>query len=123
MGCEMCNAKRLGKTQAAMVWEEAARGPADTDVKPRYSLVPAWALEQVALALTLGAEKHADDDFRTVSPEDSGRTTSGEFDAAMRHWAAYTQGEWLDDETGVPHVAAAATRMMIACELALEGRE
>ena len=123
MGGEMCSAKCLGKTQAARVWEEDERAR-EEGVKARYTLLPAWALDRAALALTLGAEKHARDDF---SKKDSGRTVEGELDAVWRHIAAWRTSTNVvnrsDPETGLHHLAHAAARCLIACQLALEGRE
>ncbi len=86
---------------------------------PRYSLIPSSALRQVASAFAYGAEKHKDDDYVSTS---SNRTISGEFDAVIRHYRAFVGGERNDAETGLHHLAHAAARALIACQMALEGR-
>lgn len=53
--------------------------------------------------LTHGAEKCAPDNWRSV-PEWRRRY----FAAAQRHLVAYYQGEGLDEDSGLPHLAHAA---------------
>lgn len=88
--------------------------------KPRFSLLPTEALMQITDAFTFGAEKHKGDDF---TKSDSGRTVEGEIDAVFRHICAYRCGCVADHETELHPLAHAAARLMIACQLAMEGRE
>jgi len=74
--------------------------------KPRYELVPWDALDEVTKALTLGAAKYADDNWRQVKPL---RRYLG---AAFRHLSQWAQGERYDSETGLSHLAHAGASIL-----------
>ena len=71
----------------------------DTD-KPRYDLLPADAIEQMAQVLTFGAKKYSPNGWRTV-PDALNRYQA----AMLRHAFAIQRGEINDPETGLPHAA------------------
>lgn len=71
--------------------------------KPRWDLLPFKQVEDVVRVLTFGAEKYDDDNWQAVSGAEK-RYLS----AALRHIAAYAEGERLDSESGLPHLAHAA---------------
>ena len=81
--------------------------------KPRYSLVPASALEAVAMVLTFGAEKYSAESWREV--EDTDRY----LDALIRHVEAVRKGEVYDQESGLQHMAHVATNAMFLFEFQL----
>ena len=68
--------------------------------KPRYSLIPPYALEQVAICLTKGAEKYDDNNWKYVDDAEARY-----LDALLRHVEARRKGEVLDAE-GNDHLAA-----------------
>lgn len=71
--------------------------------KPRWELLPFKETEQIVDVLTHGAKKYAPDNWKNV-------VTQGErryFAACMRHLAAWRQGQSLDPESGLPHLAHA----------------
>jgi hypothetical protein len=70
--------------------------------KPRWSLIPNGTLEEVIKVLEYGANKYSPDNWKKV-PEMEVRY----YDAAMRHIDSYWQGEYLDEESGQPHLAHA----------------
>lgn len=70
--------------------------------KPRWSLIPQGTLEEVIKVLEYGANKYAPDNWKKV-PDMETRY----YDAAMRHIDAYWKGEYLDQESGEPHLAHA----------------
>ncbi len=70
--------------------------------KIRYELIPAFALEQLALAYTYGAQKYSDDNWRKGF---SWRKTIG---SLLRHVYKWARGEKLDDESNCHHLAMAA---------------
>lgn len=70
--------------------------------KPRWDLLPLGPVEDVVRVLTHGAAKYSDNNWRYV-PNAHDRY----FAAAMRHLVAYRQGELLDPESGLPHLAHA----------------
>lgn len=79
------------------------RGRKDDAGKPPLRLLPWAALRAVARVLDFGASKYAVDNWKIVP---SARERYA--DAALRHLAAWVDGELLDPETGESHLAHAA---------------
>lgn len=77
--------------------------------KVQYRLVPPKALEQVARVLTFGATKYSPYTWKNVEPERY-------LDAAYRHLESVRQGKFLDEESGLPHLAMAITNIMFLLE-------
>lgn len=78
--------------------------------KLRFDLIPAIVPESLAAVLTYGAKKYKPNNWRSVDPE--------RYVAAFeRHWHAYTTGEMLDAESGLPHLAHAMTNLAFLLEL------
>ena len=76
--------------------------------KPRPALIPPEAILEIAKVMAHGAEKYNDNNWRnTTNPM---RWTRA-LDAAMRHQAAWLEGETHDPETGINHLAHAACNM------------
>jgi hypothetical protein len=71
--------------------------------KPDLRLLPFAELSEVARVLTFGAAKYSEGGWRHV-PNARQRYLS----AALRHLGAYADGEELDAESGLHHVAHAA---------------
>ena len=72
-------------------------------MKPeRYSLIPVPALDIMARLYGFGAEKYAAHNWR------KGYEWSKSFDSLFRHATAALNGEDIDPETGLPHLAGAA---------------
>lgn len=80
--------------------------------KLQYGLLPPLALQEIVKVLTFGAEKYEPDNWRRVP--DSNRRY---FDAAQRHLWAYKQGEQLDPETGISHLAHALCCIMFMLDI------
>jgi len=66
-------------------------------------LLPLAALEAVAAVMTFGAAKYADDGWKSL-PDGENRYTG----AMLRHLTAIQEGELVDDESGLPHIAHVA---------------
>ena len=72
-----------------------------------------WSAAGVVVdVLGFGARKYAPDNWRTV-PDARGRY----FDAALRHLIAWQQGEQIDPESGLPHLAHAACCVLFLLEV------
>ena len=84
-----------------------AAGRKDDEGKLRWDLVPWRELEDVVSVLTYGADKYEDNGGQQVSDP-----VSRYFSAAMRHVSAYRQGEHLDPDSGLPHLAHAICSLM-----------
>lgn len=69
--------------------------------KPPLSLLPRAALEAEAMVLAYGANKYGRDNWRL------GMDHSRLLDACLRHIVAYAEGEDIDPESGLPHLAHA----------------
>lgn len=66
--------------------------------KLMYDLVPPAALEGLVRILTYGAQKYAPYNWMKVRPIER------YYAALMRHLEAVRKGEWLDPESGHPHM-------------------
>lgn len=71
--------------------------------KAPWDLLPFDAIEQIVQVLEFGARKYAPRNW------EKGMDHSRIFAAAMRHLTAHWRGENKDPETGLPHLAHAAT--------------
>lgn len=85
----------------------------DTD-KPRYDLLPPKALGLLVDCLTYGAKKYEDYNWR----KDGGIDPNRLFAATQRHLWAWKDGETNDKESGLPHLAHAATNLLMMLDLA-----
>ena len=80
--------------------------------KPDYTLLPWDAVEEVVRVLDFGAKKYARDNWRHVSDADTRYLA-----AAFRHLSAYAQGEKVDPETGLSHLAHAGCCVLFLMSL------
>ncbi len=80
--------------------------------KPPISLINRRALEEEAQVMAFGATKYAAHNWR------KGIASSRLLDAALRHILAYADGENVDPETGLSHLAHA--RCCLAFQIELE---
>ena len=76
--------------------------------KPRYDLIPADALEEVAKVYTVGAKKYGDRNW------EKGLSYSRLFGSLMRHAWAWWRGERDDKENKLHHLSS-----VIFCALGL----
>ena len=81
--------------------------------KPRLDLLPWAAVLACGETLAYGAKKYGDDNWSRV-PNGRARYLA----ASLRHVIAFARGEWLDAESGLPHLAHALTSLMFLYELA-----
>jgi hypothetical protein len=69
--------------------------------KPRLDLIPVSAQLEEAEVLAFGAEKYGEHNWR------KGMAWSRPYAAALRHLLAWGEGEDLDPESGISHLAHA----------------
>ena len=74
--------------------------------KPRHSLLPKGAINSVIEVLEFGAKKYSADNWQEVD-----NAKERYYNAAMRHIDLWWNGEKLDPETNVHHLAHAATNL------------
>lgn len=75
--------------------------------KPRMDLIPLSSLHQVANVLEFGAKKYSENNWQTV-PDAEKRYLS----ATLRHIAEYQDGNHIDRESGISHLAHAACSLI-----------
>jgi hypothetical protein len=66
--------------------------------KAQYSLIDLHALEQCARVLEFGAKKYARNNWKKGLP------LTQILDSMLRHIAALSSGEFIDPESGLPHI-------------------
>jgi hypothetical protein len=81
--------------------------------KPPFALLPWVSLRVVALVMKAGAEKYAPHDWRR------GASWSMYWSAILRHLTAWYEGEDLDPESGLSHLAHACASILILLHYAL----
>ena len=79
--------------------------------KLEYGLLPPYALQETVKVLTFGAQKYERDNWKKV-PDSKRRY----FDAMQRHIWAWKQGEQMDPESGLHHLAHAMCCLMFLYE-------
>lgn len=79
--------------------------------KPEFGLIPPLALTETARVMTYGAHKYEPDNWIHV-PDAKRRY----FNAAQRHQWEYRQGEELDSESNLHHIAHAIANLMFLYE-------
>ncbi len=78
--------------------------------KTRYDLVPCYSHEQYAKVLTMGAEKYGDNNWRL------GMSWNSVLASLERHLYAFKNGENIDPESGLHHMAHCAANCMFLIE-------
>jgi hypothetical protein len=81
--------------------------------KPDYSLLPFAAVDEVVKVLTYGAAKYDRFNWEKVQAE---RYQA----ASMRHFSAHMQGEKLDPESGINHLAHAVCSLLYLLDFELK---
>lgn len=79
--------------------------------KPRYDLLPLAGLRAIAEVLTHGAEKYAPHNWR------QGIEFHRLIRAALGHIMAFNEGEDIDPESGLLHLAEAGCNILFLLEL------
>ena len=85
--------------------------------KPKLYLLPPKSINEVGKVLTFGAEKYDPHNWRKVDDLQN-RYSS----AALRHIFAHIDGEDVDEETGLSHLAHAICCLMFKLEDELIGK-
>lgn len=88
------------------------------DGKLRWELLPLPTLEEVVRVYTFGANKYAPNSWQNL---DDGYNRYKA--ALMRHIVAHEKGEFLDGESGLPHLAHAAWNAIAMLHFGTHGKE
>ena len=86
--------------------------------KPKAYLLPPKALMEVSRVLTIGAEKYDEENWRKL--DNLQKRYTG---ATLRHLFAHMDGERLDPETNLSHLAHALCCLLFKLEIELEEAE
>lgn len=86
--------------------------------KLQFRLLPWGAVKLAVRVLMFGAEKYSEDGWKH---QKNGATRY--LDAAFRHIVAHAEGEELDTESGLPHLAHAVCSLMFAMDLRSKVKE
>lgn len=78
--------------------------------KPRFSLIPQFALREVAQAFTYGAAKYGEHNYSKQSQ------MLDYIDAAQRHINQFLLGEDIDEESGNYHLSHAVASLMMVLD-------
>ncbi len=81
--------------------------------KDRFDLIPPKSMQLLAKVLTLGANKYGANNWQNV---EAYRYVG----ALGRHLNAHRQGETIDPESGLPHLAHCLTNVVFLLEKYLE---
>ena len=85
--------------------------------KPKMNLLPPKAIVEISKVLTFGAAKYDAENWRKLDDLQN-RYTAG----ALRHIFAHMDGEELDPETNLSHLAHAMCCLLFKLEIELEER-
>ena len=66
--------------------------------KPQLSFIPMELMEDCARVFQYGAQKYDRDNWK------KGDHATSLLDSLLRHVAAFQQGEYIDEESGLPHL-------------------
>jgi hypothetical protein len=83
------------------------------DGKLRWSLLPLDAVEEIVKVLEHGAKKYSVDNWKYVE-----NGTERYWDSLVRHIMAWKQGEIIDPESGLSHLAHAGCNVLFLLYLA-----
>lgn len=108
----------LARRQGAGCGKDGSGKDDRADHKPRWELLPLDAIEEIVKVYTMGAEKYADDAWKTI-PDAHRRYLA----ALFRHVAAYERGERLDKESSLSHLAHAAWNAIAILWLDINNKE
>ncbi len=93
--------------------EEVVENSFDGEKKP-YELLPAKAIDEVVQVLAFGKKKYGANNWMMRDSKEDKQAFMG---AALRHIFAWQQGDDVDKETGIDHLAHAACNLLFIQEL------
>ncbi len=98
--------------------DERITGVKDDVGKLDWFLLPLSALREVVRVLMFGADKYADSNWKFVD-----RPNRRYFSAALRHLNAWQDGERVDAESGLSHLAHACACLIFLLWFEVVGNE
>jgi hypothetical protein len=96
--------------------KQLTEGTKHDNGKPTTSLLPSKPLLEIAKVLDFGAKKYDAHNWR------KGIKYSRVLSAAQRHLMAWNDGQTIDPETGITHLAHAACNLLFLLEYELSGK-
>jgi len=104
------NQRQMGKTVKDENTKVNSPGKKFDAGKPSMSLLPGRSLKELAKVMDYGATKYATHNWR------KGINHSRVLDAALRHLYSYADGERIDPESNLSHLAHAAVNILFLLE-------
>ena len=95
---------------------ESEEGMKFDDGKPMWHLLPLEPIKGVVDVMTFGAKKYAPDNWKLVEKD---RYES----AFFRHWYAFKMGEFIDKDSGLPHIYHALCNIVFYCWKVMKEQE
>jgi hypothetical protein len=77
--------------------------------KPKISMVPTELIEGIAQVMMMGEQKYGRNNWK------KGLSFTETFDSLQRHLLAYQKGEYVDQESGLPHLYHAGANLAFLC--------
>lgn len=84
--------------------------------KPPLALIPAAAIQEIGRCMGYGAEKYGVNNYKLGGGMDPDRLLS----AALRHIYQHLDGEYVDEDSRLKHLAHAASNLCMAIDLLTE---
>lgn len=97
--------------------ENGKKFDSDPILKPSIGLVPLRAMWEIAKVMSFGAQKY--DRFNWKG----GIRYSRLYDAALRHLIQFIEGEDIDPESGLPHLAHAGCCITMLLEMTMDRQD
>jgi hypothetical protein len=94
--------------------EKGIKADQDPILKPKMSLVPLRAMWEVGKVMSFGAQKYAAYNWK------GGIKYTRLSDAALRHIIEFIEGEDMDSESGLHHLAHAACCITMLLEMTMD---
>ncbi len=82
--------------------------------KPQFELIPQWGLLELAKVAEYGKRKYGKHNYAEYADNWDWLEPAG---SILRHTFAFLRGEWLDDESGLAHLAHAAFNCLLLVDL------
>lgn len=87
--------------------EKLPQAVRDNQDKTRFDLIPPCFIREVAEVFTFGAKKYSPENWKGFTPEQQEEIKA----SLLRHIYAYLEGEELDPESGLSHLAHAGCNL------------
>lgn len=96
-----------GKVKMDLMENSPEKGIKYDESKVDWNLLPLDVIQDVGLVFMHGAKKYSPDNWKHVEPKER------YFAATLRHLTAHQSGEYIDNDSGLPHIHHAIASLLI----------